>query len=58
VEVVPGSATDPTGGHDSYIRVPFTFPTHVLTDLVNKLARAWTELRRHGPFADIFQTVV
>lgn len=58
VEVVPGSATDPTGGHDSYIRVPFTFPAHVLTDLVNKLARAWTELRRHGPFAEIFRTVV
>lgn len=49
VEVVPGAATDPSGAHDSYIRVPFTFPTEVLDELVERLGAAWLELERHGP---------
>lgn len=49
VEVVPGSATDPTGGHDAYLRLPFTFPIPVLTEIVERLSRAWHELLRHGP---------
>lgn len=49
VEVVPGSAMDPDGGHDQYVRVPFTFSTGVLAELVRRLARAWAELSRHGP---------
>jgi DNA-binding transcriptional MocR family regulator len=49
VEVVPGGAMDPSGAHDAYLRVPFTFPEPVLTELVERLARAWTELQRHGP---------
>ncbi|GAA2799107.1 aminotransferase-like domain-containing protein [Crossiella cryophila] len=49
VEVVPGAAMDPDGGHEEYIRLPFTFPEPVLDELVDRLERAWTELRRHGP---------
>lgn len=49
VEVVPGAAADPTGGHDNHLRLPFTFPEDTLTELVRRLQRAWLELRRHGP---------
>lgn len=49
VEVVPGAAADPTGGHDNHLRLPFTFPQDTLTELVRRLQRAWLELRRHGP---------
>ncbi|GAB1510092.1 aminotransferase-like domain-containing protein [Actinophytocola sp. KF-1] len=47
VEVVPGSATDPAGGHDDHIRLPFTLPTEVSTALVERLAAAWAEFTRH-----------
>jgi DNA-binding transcriptional MocR family regulator len=47
VEVVPGSATDPTGRHDDHIRLPFTLPAEVSTELVERLTRAWAELNRH-----------
>lgn len=56
VEVVPGAAMDPSGtngAHDTYLRVPFTFPEEVLTELVERLARAWAELQRHGPATTI-----
>ncbi|MEV6400969.1 PLP-dependent aminotransferase family protein [Streptomyces sp. NPDC051907] len=49
VEVVAGRATDPSGGHDAYIRLPFTYPPDVLTEAVRRLTRAWADLRRHGP---------
>jgi DNA-binding transcriptional MocR family regulator len=49
VEVVPGSAMDPSGRHDSYLRLPFTFPPETLAQLVSRLAAAWSELERHGP---------
>jgi DNA-binding transcriptional MocR family regulator len=49
VEVVPGAAMDPSGAHDHYIRLPFTFPAPVLAELVDRLERAWAELQRHGP---------
>lgn len=49
VEVVPGSAMDPEGAHDDHIRVPFTYAEPTLDELVRRLARAWSELRRHGP---------
>ncbi|WP_436498876.1 PLP-dependent aminotransferase family protein [Actinokineospora sp. HUAS TT18] len=52
VELVPGSATDPSGGHDNHVRLPFTLPTEVLTELVRRLSSAWTDLRRHGPVDD------
>jgi DNA-binding transcriptional MocR family regulator len=44
VEVVPGAATDPDGGHDHCIRVPFTLPAAVIGTLVARLAAAWAEL--------------
>jgi DNA-binding transcriptional MocR family regulator len=43
VEVVAGAAADPDGNHDSHIRVPFTFPVPVLTEVVARLKRAWHE---------------
>ncbi|MBE1469509.1 PLP-dependent aminotransferase family protein [Kibdelosporangium phytohabitans] len=43
VEVVPGSATDPSGGHDNHIRLPFTLPD--ADELVRRLAEAWADLR-------------
>jgi DNA-binding transcriptional MocR family regulator len=49
VEVVAGHAMDPTGSHDDYLRVPFAYSERVLDDAVTRLARAWQELRRHGP---------
>jgi len=38
-----------SGTHDNFIRLPFGFPDVVLDELVARLRRAWTELRRHGP---------
>lgn len=49
VEVVPGRAMDPTGAHDAYIRLPFTFPADILTTLVDRLERAWAELHGRPP---------
>lgn len=43
IEVVAGSSADPDGNHDSHIRVPFTFPVPVLTDVVSRLENAWHE---------------
>jgi hypothetical protein len=47
--VVAGQAMDPTGAHNDYLRVPFAYTEQVLDDAVARLARAWHELRRHGP---------
>lgn len=44
VEVVPGAATDPGGQHDNHIRIPFTLPEADVTELVSRLAAAWSEL--------------
>ncbi|WP_218917394.1 PLP-dependent aminotransferase family protein [Luteipulveratus mongoliensis] len=49
VEVVAGRAMDPTGAHDAYLRLPFTYSQERMTQAVDRLAAAWTELRRHGP---------
>ncbi|WP_371504887.1 PLP-dependent aminotransferase family protein [Allokutzneria sp. NRRL B-24872] len=46
VEVVPGALLDPSGGHEHWLRLPFTFPPSVLTELVERLRRAWQELSR------------
>ncbi|GII85820.1 putative GntR-family regulatory protein [Sphaerisporangium siamense] len=51
VEVVPGAITDPTGRHDHYLRLPFTFREDVLDGLVERLAGAWAEFTRRGPTA-------
>lgn len=48
VEIVPGAATDPTGGHDNFIRLPFTLPAEVLTELVHRLSLAWGDLHRRN----------
>ncbi|WP_432039127.1 PLP-dependent aminotransferase family protein [Streptomyces cucumeris] len=44
VEVVPGAVTDPSGAHDSHIRIPLTLPEERLTALVDRLAAAWADL--------------
>jgi len=31
------------------LRVPFSYPDEVMADAVDRMARAWQELRRHGP---------
>lgn len=49
VEIVPGAAMDPDGGHDDHLRIPFTFEPDVLVSLVRGLERAAEELTRHGP---------
>lgn len=49
VEIVPGAAMDPDGGHDDHVRIPFTFAPEVLVELVRSLASAAAELARHGP---------
>ncbi|GAA4238443.1 PLP-dependent aminotransferase family protein [Actinomadura meridiana] len=51
VEVVPGAAMDPSGAHDSFLRVPYTFEEETLTELVHRLRGAWADLRGHGPAA-------
>lgn len=52
VEIVPGSAMDPDGGHDDHLRIPFTFEPEVLVAMVRGLADAAEELARHGPRDD------
>ncbi|MFF4423188.1 PLP-dependent aminotransferase family protein [Streptomyces sp. NPDC001549] len=42
VELIPGSATDPSGAHDAYVRLPFTLPERRLAELVARLAGAWS----------------
>jgi hypothetical protein len=32
-----------------YIRLPFTFPVQMLTKLIGRLHKAWTELQHHAP---------
>ncbi|TDB91583.1 PLP-dependent aminotransferase family protein [Actinomadura sp. KC216] len=44
VEVVPGATMDPTGAHDGYLRLPFTFPADVLTEVAARLTAAWADL--------------
>ncbi|GLZ39735.1 PLP-dependent aminotransferase family protein [Actinokineospora sp. NBRC 105648] len=58
VEAVPGSATDPSGAHDNHLRLPFTFPVETITELVDRLTRAWHDLRRHGPAENLTRPVV
>lgn len=43
VELVSGAVTDPSGGHENHVRLPFTLPEPTLTELVGRLRRAWAE---------------
>ncbi|MGH3914492.1 MAG: PLP-dependent aminotransferase family protein [Pseudonocardiaceae bacterium] len=49
VELVPGSAMDPSGRHNDHLRVPFTLPPETIAQLVSRLAATWADLKRHGP---------
>lgn len=44
VEVIPGRATDPTGEHDNFLRLPFTYPPQTATEVVTRLHQAWQAL--------------
>lgn len=41
VEVVPGETMAPDGGHRDRIRIPYCFDPPILTEMINRLARAW-----------------
>ncbi|WP_030209548.1 hypothetical protein [Streptomyces sp. NRRL S-87] len=43
-EVVPGATMDPTGGHDDFLRLPYSFAPDTAAELVTRLAAAWTSL--------------
>lgn len=58
VEVVPGSVMAPCGDHDSSFRLTFSHPVDTIAVLVDRLARAWEDLRRHGPVEDYAPRVV
>ncbi|MER5932161.1 PLP-dependent aminotransferase family protein [Streptomyces sp. NPDC002054] len=45
VELVPGATTDPSGTHDTHIRLPFTLPDPRLHDLTSRLTAAWADYR-------------
>ncbi len=51
VEVIPGATMDVAGRHDGFLRLPVTFPPELLPELGDRLARAWADLRRHGPIS-------
>lgn len=44
VEVVAGAATDPSGAHDSFVRVGFNYPQETLAELVRRLRAAWESM--------------
>lgn len=58
VEVVAGHSTDPSGAHDSYIRLAYTFPHQMLAEVVTRLASAWVDFTRHGPLASSRMPIV
>ncbi|MFJ5549801.1 PLP-dependent aminotransferase family protein [Streptomyces sp. NPDC093225] len=43
-EVVPGASMDPTGAHDDFLRLPYSFAPDTAAELVTRLAAAWTSL--------------
>ena len=41
VEVIPGGAMSPAGGHHDHLRLPFTAPHDLLRSVVDRLGDAW-----------------
>ncbi|GAA0270362.1 PLP-dependent aminotransferase family protein [Cryptosporangium japonicum] len=58
VEAIPGRSMDVSGGHDSFLRLPYCFPADFLTEVVRRFASAWSELERHGPWEPNLRPVV
>ena len=52
VRLAPGSSFGVEGGLESFVRIPFAVPDNVLTDAVDRIARAW-DLVAEGPTARI-----
>ncbi|MFD0853618.1 PLP-dependent aminotransferase family protein, partial [Actinomadura adrarensis] len=52
VEVVPGAAMDPDGRDDSHLRLPFTYPPEMLSELVDRLATAWARFDHRTSHAE------
>jgi DNA-binding transcriptional MocR family regulator len=49
VEIVPETPGPHGEGNATHFRLPFTLPEPRLDVALDRLARAWDELRRHGP---------
>ncbi|MET9516318.1 PLP-dependent aminotransferase family protein [Streptomyces sp. NPDC002994] len=45
-EVIPGATMDPTGTHDNYLRLPYSFAPETSAELVGRLSAAWAALPR------------
>ncbi|MFF2080754.1 PLP-dependent aminotransferase family protein [Kitasatospora sp. NPDC058162] len=45
-EVIPGATMDPTGTHDNYIRLPYSFTPETAAELISRLSTAWAALPR------------
>ncbi|SHM97486.1 PLP-dependent aminotransferase family protein [Cryptosporangium aurantiacum] len=58
VEAIPGRSMDLSGNHDSFLRLPYCFGDEFLTEVVRRLATAWAELDRHGPWEPRLRPVV
>jgi DNA-binding transcriptional MocR family regulator len=58
VEAIPGRSMDPSGDHDSYLRIPYCFSPEFVTEVVLRLAAAWADLQQHGPWVPRLQPVV
>lgn len=43
VLLAPGPSFAPEGGLDRFLRLPYTQPSHVVTDAITRLATAWQE---------------
>lgn len=49
VELLPDASMADGAGYERNFRLPFCAEEEVLDEAVRRLARAWSELRRHGP---------
>lgn len=58
VEAIPGRSMDVSGGHVSFLRLPYCFPEELMAEVVRRLAAAWAELERHGPWEPSLRPVV
>jgi DNA-binding transcriptional MocR family regulator len=58
VEAIPGRSMDPSGAHDSFLRMPYCFTEEFMTEVVRRLATAWADLEQHGPWVPRLRPVV
>jgi DNA-binding transcriptional MocR family regulator len=60
VEVVPGETMAPDGGHRDRMRIPYCFDPPILTEMIDRLARAWDSYTAstHRPREESLSVVV